>query len=154
MGWWNRHFGHKGISGQINTAKSAQVLAMGIKSGLPAEEALSLAAEMMQEVPVMAQSLEKCSDEIASGSNMVAGFKKYKILPPSECRLLEVGMRSGAGDSVMEEIAVRLQEESEVSLAEKVGRVEPALVVVTSVLIGLILLSVMLPLVDIMAAIS
>jgi len=153
-GWWNRHFGHKGVSAELNTARAAQVLAMGLKSGLPAEEALNLAAAMMEQVPSMAKALGDCSSEIGSGGNMVACLKKYNILPPAECRLLEVGMRSGSGDTVMEEIAARLLESSESSLAERVGRVEPAMVVVTSLLIGLILLSVMLPLVNIMAAVS
>ena len=40
------------------------------------------------------------------------------------------------------------------ALEEKVGQVEPALVMVTSVLVGLILLSVMIPLMNIMASIG
>ena len=154
LSWWNRHRGTRGVSAQINTARAAQVLAMGLRSGLKAEEALGLAADMMDEVPSMAQALRECSREIGAGAGLVSSLKKYNILPPAECRLLEVGMRSGSGDTIMEEIAGRLLETGENSLAEKIGRVEPALVVVTSVLIGLILLSVMLPLVHIMAAIN
>ena len=70
------------------------------------------------------------------------------------CRLLELGLRSGSGDSAMEQIARQLSEESEMALEETVGRVEPTLVVITSVLVGLILLSVMLPLMHIMTAIG
>ena len=54
----------------------------------------------------------------------------------------------------MEKIAADLSEESEYALEEAVSRVEPALVLVCSVLVGLILLSVMLPLMHIMAAIG
>ena len=54
----------------------------------------------------------------------------------------------------MEQIAQQLSEESEMALEETVGRVEPTLVVITSVLVGLILLSVMLPLMHIMTAIG
>ena len=45
-------------------------------------------------------------------------------------------------------------EEGERALEALVGRVEPALVLVCSLLVGLILLSVMLPLMNIMAAIG
>ncbi len=52
----------------------------------------------------------------------------------------------------MEEIARRLSLESQEALEAKVARVEPALVLVTSVMVGVILLSVMLPLMHIMTA--
>ena len=69
-------------------------------------------------------------------------------------RLLELGQRSGAGDASMEKIARDLSEEGEAALDALVSRVEPALVLVCSVLVGLILLSVMLPLMHIMSAIG
>lgn len=153
-GFWNRKFGHKGISGEINRAKTALVLAMAMKSGLPAEDALAQAGEMMADVPELAERLKNCSLQAGRGKPLASALKEYDILPPAECRLMEVGIRSGSGDEVMEQIAARMQENSEASLADAVGRVEPALVAMTSVLIGLILLSVMLPLVHIMAAIG
>ena len=54
----------------------------------------------------------------------------------------------------MEEIARRLSEEADLALERKVAKVEPALVLGTSLLVGAILLSVMLPLMDIMTAIG
>ena len=54
----------------------------------------------------------------------------------------------------MARIADSLSDDSEQTLEEKVSRVEPALVLVCSLLVGLILLSVMLPLMHIMAAIG
>ena len=81
-------------------------------------------------------------------------MKESGLLPAAQCRLLELGQRSGAGDAAMEKLARDLQEESEAALEEKVSRIEPALVLVCSVLVGMILLSVMLPLMNIMAAIG
>ena len=54
----------------------------------------------------------------------------------------------------MAKIAQDLLEDSELSLEEKVSRAEPALVLVCSILVGMILLSVMLPLMHIMSAIG
>ena len=81
-------------------------------------------------------------------------MKASNLLPASACRLLELGQRSGTGDAAMVKIAADLTEESEAALEEKVSRVEPALVLVCSILVGLILLSVMLPLMHIMSAIG
>ena len=76
------------------------------------------------------------------------------MLPAAACRLLALGVRSGAGDTVMEEIAARLGREAAQALEERTAQVEPAMVLVCSVLVGAVLLSVMLPLMDIMAAIG
>ena len=54
----------------------------------------------------------------------------------------------------MEEVARRLTEESEYALHELLGRVEPTLVLGTALVVGVILLSVMLPLMNIMAALG
>ena len=54
----------------------------------------------------------------------------------------------------MEKLAEDLTEESEYAIEAMVGRIEPALVLVCSLLVGLILLSVMLPLMHIMSAIG
>ena len=51
------------------------------------------------------------------------------------------GLRSGAGDLAMEQITERMTERTELTIAEKVSRVEPTLVIITSLLVGLILLA-------------
>ena len=68
--------------------------------------------------------------------------------------MLALGIRSGSGDTVIREIARRLTEEGENALREKAERVEPALVLAASVMVGIILLAVMLPLLRVMSALG
>ena len=68
--------------------------------------------------------------------------------------MLALGQRSGAGDTTMEEVARRLEQESAEALESRVSQVEPALVLAASLLVGVILLSVMLPLLRVMTAIG
>ena len=65
-----------------------------------------------------------------------------------------MGVQGGVGDTVMEELAQRLSQDGEHALENLVAKVEPTLVILTSLMVGVILLSVMLPLMDIMAAIG
>ena len=138
----------------MNDARLAQALAMGMASGLPTEESLSLAAGLMSDAPAAKARCEDCLSRLERGSSLAEALKGSQVMPAAQCRLLELAQRSGAGDSAMEKIAADLSEESEYALEEAVSRVEPALVLVCSVLVGLILLSVMLPLMHIMAAIG
>ncbi len=154
MSLWRRVMGDRGISRRINTARFAQSLSIGMSSGMPIEEALSLAASLLDHVPTAKARCLDCKKRIEDGAPMAAAMRDSGVLPRTECHLLELGIKSGAGDVAISEIARRLSEESETALEARVAAVEPALVMVTSVLVGVILLSVMLPLMNIMTAIG
>ena len=57
-------------------------------------------------------------------------------------------------DKAIAQIAERLSEEGDAALEQRMAQIEPTLVVMASVLVGAILLSVMLPLMNIMTAIG
>ena len=63
-------------------------------------------------------------------------------------------MKSGCTENVMQQIAQDSEDEADQALEAALGRIEPAMVLMCSILVGMILLSVMLPLLDIMAAIG
>lgn len=157
-GWlglkWNKSQGSKGVTGELNAAKTAQVISMGLRSGLPFEEIFELAGELMADVPEIEMKCRKCADELSQGGSLSDTIKKYDILPLAECRILEVALRGGMADEAIFDIAKRLMTESEEAFETKISRVEPALVIVTSFMVGAILLSVILPLVNIMASIG
>ncbi|MCI8538835.1 MAG: type II secretion system F family protein [Oscillospiraceae bacterium] len=151
---WRNSRGDKGISRKMNDARLAQALSMGMASGMPLEEAVELASGLMEDTPQAKVRCQACQDQLNQGAKVSAAMKESGLLPASACRLLELGQQSGTGDAAMEKIAADLAEESELALEDRVSRVEPALVLVCSLLVGLILLSVMLPLMHIMSAIG
>ena len=154
LGWWQKRNGDRGVSRQMQTARLAHALAMGLRSGLPLEEALQLAGDLQGDVSAAKARCEDCVERLEKGEDLATALKTSGVLPASACRLLSLGQKSGSSDTVMEEVARRLSEESEAALDAKVSRVEPTLVLVTSLLVGVILLSVMLPLMHIMTAIG
>ena len=149
---WQKTRGDRGVSRKLNNARLAQALAMGMASGLPVEEAVSLSANLME--GRARKRCQECGQRLEKGESLGAALRLSGLLPPRQSRLLELGQHSGAGDASMEKIARDLGEEGEAALDALVSRVEPALVLVCSVLVGLILLSVMLPLMHIMSAIG
>ena len=151
---WRRSAGDKGVSKKMNDARFAQALSMGMSSGLPLEEAVDLAGSLLKDVPSAAARCEECRTRLEAGESLSKAMGDTGLLPAAACRLLTLGMRGGSGDEVMEEIARRLSDEAQLALESKVGKVEPALVLVTSVLVGAILLAVMLPLMNIMTTIG
>jgi len=151
---WQKNRANKGGAGKLNTARFAQALAMGIGSGLPVEDALDLAAGLLSDLPAFEQNCKDCKTDIANGTALATALQKTGLMPPAESRLLELAVFSGTQDTVIQQIAERLNEESETALESAIGKIEPTLVIVASVLVGMILLSVMLPLMHIMTAIG
>ncbi|WP_425756481.1 type II secretion system F family protein [Ihubacter sp. rT4E-8] len=151
---WRKHRGDKGIFGKINTSRLIQAFAMGISSGLQAEESLDLAADLLVDIPAARKRCLNCRTLLDEGQTLSMAMQGSSLLPASACRLMELGQRSGAMDTTIEKIADDLADQSEYAIEELVSRIEPALVLICSLLVGLILLSVMLPLMHIMAAIG
>jgi len=154
LAFCSARWGDQGIMRRMNQARFSQALAMGVASGMPLEEAADLAAVLLKDIPPLAERCSKCSEMLQQGESLAKALEETDLMPLSYCRLLTLGLRSGTGDSVMEDISRRMQEEASQDLERMVAKVEPALVLVTSVLVGMILLSVMLPLMNIMTAIG
>ena len=154
MDFVNVHFGDRSVFRSMNNAQFAQALSMGFSSGLTLEESVDLAAVLLKEIPDAAKRCDICRNKLAEGESLAHALAESGMMSAASCRLLTLGMRGGSADSVMEEIARRMQEEAQMELEGNVAKIEPALVLVTSVLVGVILLSVMLPLMNIMTAIG
>ena len=142
------------VSEKINTANFARGLSMAMSSGLDMEEAIKVAAKLPDSTSREHQKVTACMEMLERGEGISDSLKESGLLPAAECRMLDAGVMGGVGDKAMEQIAERLQEESEYAIQASVSKVEPTIVIIASVLTGLILLSVMLPLINIMSAIA
>lgn len=151
---WRTRAGDRGAMRAMNDACFAQAVAMGLSSGLPAEDALELAAQVLSDIPSAQKRCLQCKQALEQGDTLAKALGTADIFPAAARRLLGLAMQSGSGDTTMREIAARLSEDADLALSKKVARIEPALVLICSILVGAVLLSVMLPLIDIMEMIG
>ena len=146
--------GDRGVMRKINNAYFARAFAMALAAGLPIEEGLSLASTLLQDRPYALARCQKALKAIEEGTEVVDALKSAELIPPAFCRLLSVGLLTGSADSVMDNIAERMTADAEEALEGTVAKIEPVMVLVTSLMVGAILLSVMLPLTNIMNTIG
>jgi len=151
---WRKRGGDRGVSRKLNMARFAQALAMGVDSGLTVEESLTLASALLEDIPAAKRRCQECREKLDAGMSLAHAMNESGLIPAAECRLLELGVRSGCHDAVMAQIAERLSEEGDAALEARMNQIEPVLVVIASVLVGAILMSVMLPLMNIMTVIG
>jgi len=151
---WRTRAGDRGAMRAMNDACFAQAVAMGLSSGLTAEDTMELAAQVLSDIPAAQRRCLQCKQALEQGENLADALGTADIFPPAARRLLGLAMQSGSSDTTMREIAARLSEDADLALSKKVARIEPALVLICSILVGAVLLSVMLPLIDIMEMIG
>ena len=149
-----RLFGDRGVARKINNAHLAEALSLALSSGMPVEEGLLLAERLLCDTPGALARCSACRKEIEEGAPLPETLEKYSFLSKSSCRMLNLGIRSGNIDGVMADIAQRMSDEAEEAIESATSRIEPALVLVTSFLVGAILIAVMLPLINIMKALG
>ena len=139
--------------GQMAVSRFASAMAMGASSGLSMEDSVEIAAKLCGGAKEIDEKTEKCRAEIAEGGSTADALANSGLFSGRDCRLLKLAERTGNLPETLEDLAKRQEEESLRSIDRLVGAIEPAIVVITSVLAGVILLSVMLPLMGLLSAI-
>ena len=102
----------------------------------------------------MKQRISKCRELMMKGESIDRALTESRIFSGIYGKMVSVGMRTGSVDQVMSKIAGEYEEDVVQNLQQKVSVIEPTLVAVLSVLVGLILISVMLPLMNIMSSLG
>ncbi len=152
--FYKRFFGDHGITRQMGEARFASAMAMGMMSGLNTEDAFRTAMMFHDTVPKAKRRYKRCLEMLEQGEPLAESFKKQRVLDAMYCRILDLGAKSGTSDTAMGEIARRMDDGVQIAIERKVGRIEPTIVIITSVLVGVILIAVMLPLINIMSSIG
>lgn len=137
----------------VATAKLTSVLAMALQSGLDPDRAVEMAG-ILTNHPQLRGKVEASRDQMAQGTSFATAMANNTTIPSLYCRMLEVGTRTGTMDEVMEDIARRCDTTAQDEIDRYIGSVEPTLVMVMSLLVGVVLLSVMLPLASIMTSLG
>ena len=101
--------------------------------------------------PTVRSRLDQCRQELLTGEGWISALRKTGILTGLSARMAAIGERTGTVAETMNTIAANAQEEADRRISGALGLIEPALVILLSVMVGIILLSVMFPLLGILS---
>lgn len=142
------------ISRLIASSRLADALVLTLSSGMDIDDSLDIAMRLVPGTLVQ-EKITQCKREmLLENKSFAEASLASGLFAPLYCRILAVGFRAGSIDSVMEEVARRCAEQVDDKMESMLNRIEPTMVIIMSILVGLILLSVMLPLMSIMTAIG
>ena len=134
----------------MGARRFASGMALSLSSGLTPLECLRLSIPLVTNASFRGR-LECCEKEVASGGDLCESLLSHKIFTGLYAKMASIGAKTGVMDEVMEKIAGQYEDEINEGLSKVVAAIEPSLVIILSLIVGVILLSVMLPLISIMA---
>ncbi|MDL2254511.1 type II secretion system F family protein [Ruminococcaceae bacterium OttesenSCG-928-I18] len=143
----------RNIHYSMSAARLTGGLAMLLASGIPSGEALQKAGGLISNRRIL-ERLPAAVEKVESGEDLGKVLVSENVLEGFEAKILLSASRAGQTEQAMRNLSDIYSRETESGIDRLLGMLEPALVGLLSVAIGIILLSVMLPLTSIMSALN
>ena len=149
--WWDRTQLRLPVIGPIvqkmALSRFTNTLAMMYRSGVTVLDALR-AGEMVAGNRVIAGGIHRAAQQIADGRGLSESFQSLALFPPLVIRMLRVGESTGALDEALDNVTYFYNREVLDSIETGLRVLEPLLTAILGLLLGGILVSVLLPIYD------
>ena len=149
----SRLLSRSAASQAVDRSRFASVMALMLSSGLPLDEAMDRSCRLL-EGTALSRPLAECRQKMLEGTAFPKAVEETGVFSGLQAGLLSAGFRAGSSDLAMEELAGRCQADADEKMSRLLGRFEYTLVVVLCAAVGLVLLSVMLPLLGALSSIG
>lgn len=143
----------KSIMKKITAYRFASSMSLLLSSGMNVESSINMLLDIVDE-PNLKSKIEDCSKSMSTGEDFLESISKLSLFSSMHLQMLNMGQRTGEMDIVMKKITNIYEVESDQSISKAVSLIEPVLVGTLCTVIGFILISVMLPLMNIMTSIG
>lgn len=145
--------GTRRLASKISAGRFASAMSLMLSSGLDVDQSLDMARALVDD-PAVQDKIAGCQMKISEGESFSDALSQAGIFSGVYNRMVSVGFKTGSVDGVMRKIADRCEAEVDDQIGTMISILEPTLVAVLSLIVGMILLSVMLPLMGIMTSIG
>jgi general secretion pathway protein F len=132
----------------VESANLARSLATMIASGLPVLEALQLAGRGATNTVIRAAA-EDMAVQVQEGMGLSSALRRAKVFPPLLVHLSASGENSGKLEPMLENAADYLERDIRTTTSIALSLLEPAIIVVMGGIVCLVILSILLPILQI-----
>lgn len=144
---------HSGIARLSALRRFCSVMAMTLRCGMDMAEGCRMAASLVDNASVL-PGVMACEKELEAGKAFYDSIEPSGLFSGFDLQMIRIGSRAGQLEAVMRRLEEDYDERSADALDSLIARLEPAIVSVLAVAVGLVLLSVMLPLAGILSSIG
>jgi type IV pilus assembly protein PilC len=137
-----------GLVRKTAMTRFSSTLATLLSSGVPVLESLEITAETVGNV-VVADGVRAISEGAKKGETMTRPLEDHPVFPPMVTQMMAVGEETGALDTLLRKIASFYEQEVERTVEALTSLLEPLLIVVLGGAVGSMVISLYLPMFDI-----
>lgn len=129
---------------KVALSRFARTFSTLIKSGVPILGAMEIVSATSGNL-VITKIVDDARNSVRNGESLADPFMKSTIFPPMVCKMISIGERSGALDSLLEKIAEFYDQQVEAEVNGLTAMIEPIMIAVMGIVVGGIVLAVFLP---------
>ncbi len=136
------------LTRKIAIARFSRTLSTLVRGGVPIITALDVVKRTIGNLSMM-DALTQAQTSVQEGVGLASTLSTSKIFTPMVIHMVAIGEESGALDKMLEKVADFYESEVEDTVSRLSSIMEPVIVGILGVAIGFIVISVMLPLFDV-----
>lgn len=126
------------LMGKIYTGRFARTLSSLYSSGIPMVECLERSSRVLGNKYIDKMFIQVI-DEVKQGQPLSTSIQKTEIFESMFCSIIYVGEESGTLDEILAKTADYYEEEADSAISRLVGLMEPLMIIIMGVAIGLCL---------------
>lgn len=140
---------------QRKTAISRFTRTLGtlVTSGVPILQALNITRETAGN-SIISDAITKVHDAVKEGESMVAPLESSGVFPPMVISMVDVGEETGQLPEMLLKIADVYEDEVDNSVSALTSMLEPLMIVVLALVVGVIVMALFLPLIEVIKNLS
>ncbi len=136
------------LARKIALARFSRTFATLIRSGVPIMGTLDIVAATSGNM-VISEVVLNSRDSVRSGNLLSEPLSKSPVFPPMVTRMIAIGERTGSLEVLLEKIAEFYDAQVKAAVKSLTSMIEPILITVMGVIVGGVVMSVFLPILDV-----
>jgi type IV pilus assembly protein PilC len=137
-----------GLAKKTALARFGRTLSALVRSGVPILESLDIVQETSGNW-VVSDAVRDTAQQVKRGEPLSRRLEEHAVFPPMVVQMMAVGEETGALDEMLDKIADFYDQEVEATVNALTSLIEPILIVVMGVVIGGMIISLYLPMFDV-----
>jgi type IV pilus assembly protein PilC len=133
---------------KVAMARFSTTLSLMLRSGVPILQALDVVKDTVNNA-VVARALDEVKGSVREGESVSRPLGRHPVFPTMVVQMLSVGEDSGSVDTMLSKVADFYNEEVSAAVDSLTSLIEPALILVIGVVVGLSVISLYLPMFNI-----
>jgi type IV pilus assembly protein PilC len=129
---------------KVALSRFARTFSTLVKSGVPILGAMEIVSDTAGN-KVISGIVDTAKESVRNGDSLSEPFMESAVFPPMVVKMMAIGERSGALDTLLEKIAEFYDQQVEAEVKGLTSMIEPIMIAVMGVIVGGIVLAVFLP---------